>query len=223
MPGIAEILLGAAPIAGGALVGVAAGNLNGPDVRGRMKQNSDFLERIRRKRRSAGRSYRAASTGASTISSRPVNAAVRYASGGVLSGQLARHLPFLEHDLVHHHLVARQPRQNQLAGDIYPDDGVVGHRGRVRAASHDSGDASPPTRTPPRSVTQRASAEPKSSCIAIQCRSPRRRRAAGCPEPRNHARPDRSRSCARHRRLSGLFQHLDLFRVMAPSFSAPAT
>ena len=30
MPGIAEILLGAAPIAGGALVGVAAGNLEGP-------------------------------------------------------------------------------------------------------------------------------------------------------------------------------------------------
>ena len=46
MPGIAEILLGAAPIAGGALVGVAAGNLKGPDVRGQIKQDFDLLERI---------------------------------------------------------------------------------------------------------------------------------------------------------------------------------
>ena len=38
MPGIAELALGAAPIAGGALLGVAAGNLKPPDVRGLIKQ-----------------------------------------------------------------------------------------------------------------------------------------------------------------------------------------
>lgn len=32
MPGIAEIALGAAPIAGGALLGAVAGNLKAPDV-----------------------------------------------------------------------------------------------------------------------------------------------------------------------------------------------
>jgi hypothetical protein len=46
MPGIAEIALGAAPIAGGALLGIAAGNLKGPDYRGLIKQDLDLLERI---------------------------------------------------------------------------------------------------------------------------------------------------------------------------------
>ena len=46
MPGIAEIALGAAPIAGGALLGVIAGNLKGPDVRGTIVKDFELLERI---------------------------------------------------------------------------------------------------------------------------------------------------------------------------------
>ncbi len=46
MPGIAEIALGAAPIAGGALLGAVAGNLKGPDVRGMILKDMDLLERI---------------------------------------------------------------------------------------------------------------------------------------------------------------------------------
>lgn len=46
MPGIAELALGAAPIAGGALLGAVAGNLKGPDYRGLIKQDLDLLERI---------------------------------------------------------------------------------------------------------------------------------------------------------------------------------
>jgi hypothetical protein len=46
MPGIANIALGAAPIAGGALLGVAAGNLRPPDVRGLILKDMDLLERI---------------------------------------------------------------------------------------------------------------------------------------------------------------------------------
>ena len=46
MPGIAELALGAAPIAGGALLGVAAGNLKAPDVRGMILKDMDLLERI---------------------------------------------------------------------------------------------------------------------------------------------------------------------------------
>ena len=46
MPGIAELALGAAPIAGGALLGVAAGNLKAPDVRGMIAKDMDLLERI---------------------------------------------------------------------------------------------------------------------------------------------------------------------------------
>jgi hypothetical protein len=46
MPGIAELALGAAPIAGGAMLGVAAGNLRPPDVRGLILKDMDLLERI---------------------------------------------------------------------------------------------------------------------------------------------------------------------------------
>jgi K+-sensing histidine kinase KdpD len=46
VPGIAELALGAAPIAGGALLGVAAGNLRPPDVRGLILKDMDLLERI---------------------------------------------------------------------------------------------------------------------------------------------------------------------------------
>jgi len=46
MPGIAELALGAAPIAGGALLGVAAGNLKPPDIRGNIAKDMDLLERI---------------------------------------------------------------------------------------------------------------------------------------------------------------------------------
>ena len=46
MPGIAELALGAAPIAGGALLGVAAGNLKGPDIRGNISKDMDLLARI---------------------------------------------------------------------------------------------------------------------------------------------------------------------------------
>ncbi|WP_197373636.1 hypothetical protein [Mycolicibacterium baixiangningiae] len=46
MPGIAEIALGAAPIAGGALLGIAAGGMKGPDVRGMIAKDMELLDRI---------------------------------------------------------------------------------------------------------------------------------------------------------------------------------
>ena len=46
MPGIAELALGAAPIAGGALLGAAAGGFKGPDVRAMIAKDMDLLERI---------------------------------------------------------------------------------------------------------------------------------------------------------------------------------
>ena len=46
MPGLAELALGAAPIAGGALLGAAAGNFKGPDVRAMIAKDMDLLERI---------------------------------------------------------------------------------------------------------------------------------------------------------------------------------
>ena len=46
MPGFAELAMAGAPIAGGALLGVVAGNLRGPDLRGLIKQDMDLLERL---------------------------------------------------------------------------------------------------------------------------------------------------------------------------------
>src|SRR3954462_1815169 len=46
MPGIAELALGAAPIAGGALLGAAAGGFKGPDVRALILKDMDLPERL---------------------------------------------------------------------------------------------------------------------------------------------------------------------------------
>lgn len=46
MPGFAELALGAAPIAGDAMLGVIAGNLKPPDVRGTIAKDIDLLERL---------------------------------------------------------------------------------------------------------------------------------------------------------------------------------
>lgn len=46
MPGLAELALGAAPIAGGALLGAVAGNVKGPDVRAVIMKDFDLLDRI---------------------------------------------------------------------------------------------------------------------------------------------------------------------------------
>jgi hypothetical protein len=46
MAGIAQIALGTAPIFGGALLGVAAGQLRAPDFRGHIKTDLDLLDRL---------------------------------------------------------------------------------------------------------------------------------------------------------------------------------
>ncbi|MBV8966088.1 MAG: hypothetical protein JO191_07925 [Mycobacteriaceae bacterium] len=46
MSGIAGLALGAAPLFGGALLGVAAGQIRGPDFRATIKADLDLLERL---------------------------------------------------------------------------------------------------------------------------------------------------------------------------------
>ena len=46
MPGIAELALAGAPIAGGALLGMAAGNLRAPDLRETIKKDMELLESL---------------------------------------------------------------------------------------------------------------------------------------------------------------------------------
>ncbi len=46
MPGLAELALAGAPLAGGALLGLAARNVKAPDVRGMIKQDMDLLDRL---------------------------------------------------------------------------------------------------------------------------------------------------------------------------------
>ncbi len=46
MPGIADLALAGAPIAGGALLGIAAGGVKSPDVRAAIAKDMDLLERL---------------------------------------------------------------------------------------------------------------------------------------------------------------------------------
>jgi hypothetical protein len=46
MAGLAGFALGTAPVAGGALLAVAAGQFKGPDFRALIKQDQDLLERV---------------------------------------------------------------------------------------------------------------------------------------------------------------------------------
>jgi ABC-type antimicrobial peptide transport system permease subunit len=46
MPGMAELAMAGAPIAGGALLGLAAGNLRAPDMRALIRQDMELLEKI---------------------------------------------------------------------------------------------------------------------------------------------------------------------------------
>jgi hypothetical protein len=46
MPGIADLAMAGAPIAGGAMLGLAAGNLRAPDIRGLIKQDMELLDRL---------------------------------------------------------------------------------------------------------------------------------------------------------------------------------
>jgi hypothetical protein len=46
MPGLAAIVLGSAPIFGGALLGAAAGQFVGPNFRSGIKEDMDLLERL---------------------------------------------------------------------------------------------------------------------------------------------------------------------------------
>ena len=46
MPGLAGIALGAAPVLGGALLGLATGQMRAPDVREEIKRDLELLERL---------------------------------------------------------------------------------------------------------------------------------------------------------------------------------
>lgn len=51
MPGLTSMVLGAAPVVGGALFGAVAGQVKGPDVRALIKQDLDLLDRIPKEQR----------------------------------------------------------------------------------------------------------------------------------------------------------------------------
>jgi hypothetical protein len=46
MPGLAQLALGTAPVVGGALLAVGAGQFKAPDYRGLIKQDMDLLDRL---------------------------------------------------------------------------------------------------------------------------------------------------------------------------------
>ena len=133
MPGIAELALGAAPIAGGALLGAAAGTFKGPDVRAMIAKDMDLLERIPddqpelKVRLKASIDERINDLIQATEKSRAIREAAVF-----LQRQLARHRRVHLCGAVHHHLVACEPQPEQLAGDVRVDDRSVGGRRDLR-------------------------------------------------------------------------------------------
>jgi len=103
--GLGTIALNSAPVLGGLMLAVAAGQFRGPDYRGLIKQDMDLLDRL------------------------PPEATGRRAepqSGADLPGQLAGHGALALCCAVHHHLVGRQPQPQQLAADVHLADPAVG-------------------------------------------------------------------------------------------------
>ena len=136
MPGIAELALGAAPIAGGALLGAAAGSFKGPDVRAMIAKDMDLLERIPddqpelKARLKASIDERINDLIEATEKTREIRERRRP------TGQLARHRGVHLRRPLHDHLVERQPQPVQLAGDVHRDDRLVGGRRHLRGPRH---------------------------------------------------------------------------------------
>ena len=137
MPGIADLALGAAPIAGGALLGVAAGGFKGSDVRAMITKDMDLLERIpddqpelkARLKASIDERISRLDRGDREEPGDPT-------IGVVLSGQLARLRGVHLRVALHHHLVERQPQPVQLADHVHRADRAVDPCGALRGPRH---------------------------------------------------------------------------------------
>ena len=202
MPGLAEIFLGAAPIAGGALLGVAAGSFKGPDVRGQIKQDFDLLERI-----PPEETERRANVQASI--NRRIDDLVKAGDRGRALREAALSYGgnwrdiFLFLNTVMFVFIwwhVSHSRTNWLTIFILMIVlSIIAGVYALRGVS--AGVAPPPTRTPPQSARVNGPTRNRIAPAARSSAAPRpRRHTAGCPEPRNRGRRDKSRSCARHSR-----------------------
>lgn len=202
MPGIAELALGAAPIAGGALLGIAVGGMKGPDVRGMIAKDMDLLERIPpdhtelRERLERSIDQRIEDLIATTERSRELRtAAMSTRATGVLRGQLARHRGVPLYRAVHDRVVEREPQPHQLAGDVSSRSSCCrSSQGSTRREAFcvrwaECGATATP---PPNSATSRRTVPAARSSAAV--RPPRRR--GRCRARRNRDRPGRSPRCA---------------------------
>lgn len=79
MVGLGQIALDSAPVFGGVMLAVAAGQFKGPDYRGMIKQDMDLLDRLPRTPPTGVPICSGPSTPASTTWSRPPTAAARCA------------------------------------------------------------------------------------------------------------------------------------------------
>ena len=139
MSGLAGLAMGAAPIAGGALLAAAAGQLKGPfrtaDFRELIKQDQDLLKGIppeqnsRRAELQRTIDERIDDLIAATDRSRALRQA-----GQRLPGQLARRGAVCLHRVVRRHLVECVPQQDQLAADVHSVDPAGGRYRLLRCA-----------------------------------------------------------------------------------------
>ncbi|BCO57697.1 hypothetical protein MINTM005_29410 [Mycobacterium intracellulare] len=132
MVGLGQIALDSAPVFGGVMLAVAAGQFKGPDYRGMIKQDMDLLDRL-----PTDATDRRADL-QRTIDARiddMVEAADR--SRALRRAALSyqgnwRDVVLLLCGVVHHRLVEREPCQKQLAAHVHSVDRPVVGRRRLR-------------------------------------------------------------------------------------------
>lgn len=146
MPGLAEIALGAAPIAGGALLGAVAGNLKGPDVRAVIKTDLDLLDRIPEDQvqRRAAMSQMIAGRIDDLIGADQNARQLRQAAANY-QGDWRDVVVFICTGAVHYRVVARQPSPHQLAAHVRRAHRHVGDRRRLRRPRRPAGRETPGT------------------------------------------------------------------------------
>lgn len=176
MPGLGQIALNSAPIFGGAMLAIAAGQFKGPDFRALIRQDMDLLDRLpadaTKRRANLQRTIDARID--DLIDAADKSHALRKAAMSYWGNW--RHRATCLRAVVHDHLVECQSRPGQLVADLCPVDPVGGGDCRLRTTRRVTRchlTHARPARCRPVAST------PRRDCQTTALPAPRRRRCPG--------------------------------------------
>lgn len=176
MPGLGQIALNSAPIFGGAMLAIAAGQFKGPDFRALIRQDMDLLDRLpadaTKRRANLQRTIDARID--DLIDAADKSHALRKAAMSYRGNW--RDIVLLVCAVVHDHLVECQSRPGQLVADLCPVDPVGGGDCRLRNTRRVTRchlTHARPARCRPVAST------PRRDCQTTALPAPRRRRCPG--------------------------------------------